>query len=89
MQFVYSCCRLRSCRFRGGAGQDGTADGNPRAARMDLPLANADGFFNSAGVRIGYVDGPPGSGPPIHVYVPYAQATDALLTSRVVELGGA
>jgi len=39
------------------------------------------------GVAGDVVDGPPGSDPPIHVYVPYAQATDALLTSPVVDLG--
>ena len=56
--------------FLCGTGQDGMASGNRRAAVMDLPPTHVDGFFNSAGVRIRYVEA--GQGPPvvlIHGYI--------------------
>jgi hypothetical protein len=39
-----------------GAGQAGGAAGNRVAAVMELPPAQADGFFDSGGVRIHYVE---------------------------------
>jgi hypothetical protein len=44
-----------------GTGQDSVAAGNWRTAVMDPLPAQADGFFNSAGVRIRYVEA--GQGP--------------------------
>ena len=44
-------------------------------------------WFTIVGVAGDVVEGPPGSEPLIHVYVPYTAATDALLASRVVDIG--
>ena len=55
--------------------------------KWGLNAASTAPWLTVIGVAGDVVDGPPGSEPVIHVYVPYAGATDALLTSRVVELG--
>jgi predicted permease len=62
---------------------------NPVGKRLKwgLTAASATPWLTIIGVAGDVVDGPPGSDPPIHVYIPYAQATDALLTSPVVDLG--
>jgi predicted permease len=62
---------------------------NPVGKRLKwgLTAASPAPWLTVIGVAGDVVDGPPGSDPPIHVYVPYAQATDALLTSPVVDLG--
>ena len=55
--------------------------------KWGVTAASPAPWLTVIGVAGDVVDGPPGSDPPIHVYVPYAQATDALLTSPVVDLG--
>src|SRR4026208_596845 len=55
-----------------------TAVTGPQGAR---PWRGASGVLDAA------VDGPLGSQPLIHVYVPYTNAPDSLLTSRVVDQG--
>ena len=62
---------------------------NPVGKRLKwgLTAASPAPWLTVIGVAGDVVDGPPGSDPPIHVYVPYAQASDALLTSPVVDLG--
>jgi putative ABC transport system permease protein len=55
--------------------------------KWGLNAASPAPWLTVIGVAGDVVDGPPGSEPVIHVYVPYASATDGLLTSRVVELG--
>jgi putative ABC transport system permease protein len=62
---------------------------NPVGKRLKwgLNAASPAPWLTVIGVAGDVVDGPPGSEPPVHVYVPYAQATDALLTSPVVDLG--
>jgi predicted permease len=62
---------------------------NPVGKRLKwgLTAASPAPWLTVVGIAGDVIDGPPGSDPPIHVYVPYAQATDALLTSPVVDLG--
>jgi putative ABC transport system permease protein len=55
--------------------------------KWGLNAASPAPWLTVIGVAGDVVDGPPGSEPPIHVYVPYAQAADAVLTSPVVDLG--
>jgi predicted permease len=62
---------------------------NPVGKRLKwgLTAASPAPWLTVIGVAGDVVDGPPGSDPPIHVYVPYTNATDALLASPVVDLG--
>jgi MacB-like periplasmic core domain len=62
---------------------------NPVGKRLKwgLTAASPAPWPTVIGVAGDVVDGPPGSDPPIHVYVPYTNATDALLASPVVDLG--
>jgi predicted permease len=55
--------------------------------KWGLNAASPAPWLTIIGVAGDVVDGPPGSEPVIHAYVPYASATDALLISRAVELG--
>jgi putative ABC transport system permease protein len=62
---------------------------NPMGRRLKwgINAASPAPWLTVIGVAGDVVDGPPGSDPPVHVYVPYAQASDALLTSAFVDLG--
>jgi predicted permease len=61
---------------------------NPVGKRLKWGLAGSEApWLTIIGVAGDVVDGPPGSEPLIHVYVPYPNATDGLLTSPVVDLG--
>jgi putative ABC transport system permease protein len=55
--------------------------------KWGLNAASPAPWLTIVGVAGDVVDGPPGSEPVIHVYVPYSSVSDALLTSRVVEVG--
>ena len=58
-----------------------------KRVKWGLNAASPAPWLTVIGVAGDVVDGPPGSEPVIHVYVPYPSASDALLASRVVELG--
>jgi putative ABC transport system permease protein len=62
-------------------------NGLGRRLKFGLKATSPAPWLTVIGVAGDVVDGPPGSEPVIHVYVPYASASDALLTSRIVELG--
>jgi putative ABC transport system permease protein len=59
---------------------------NPVGKRLKWGLANSPApWLAVVGVAGDVVDGAPGSAPIVHAYVPYTNASDALLTSRVVD----
>ncbi len=59
---------------------------NPVGKRLKWGLAESKApWLTIVGVAADVVDGPPGSEPIIHAYVPYADAGDALLTSPVID----
>jgi putative ABC transport system permease protein len=61
---------------------------NAVGKRLKWGLANSPApWLAVIGVAGDVVDGAPGSAPNIHVYVPYTNASDAMLASRVIDQG--
>jgi putative ABC transport system permease protein len=61
---------------------------NPIGKRVKWGLPSSpQPWLTVVGVADDVVDGPLGSQPVIHVYVPYTNAPDSLLASRVIDLG--
>ena len=61
---------------------------NPIGKRVKWGMAaSPQPWLTVVGVANDVVDGPLGSQPVIHVYVPYTNAPDSLLASRVIDLG--
>ena len=59
---------------------------NPVGKRLKWGLANSRApWLTVIGVAADVVDGAPGSAPIIHAYVPYTNASDALLASPVID----
>jgi putative ABC transport system permease protein len=58
-----------------------------KRVKWGLNAASPAPWLTVIGVAADVVDGPPGSEPVIHVYIPYSSASNAMFTSRIVEVG--